>query len=104
MPAGSSERRIGLAKQRQISAEPPRQPIDRLLLNHARCIRRGHQFGDHSARNLERLLERENAGAEVPDQTRGEHDQKQARHDGEINLKIEASHCSRSCRGVVFSC
>ncbi len=65
--AGGGERIIGLAKQRQIGAQAPRQPIDRLLLNRARRIRRGNQFGDHSARDLERLLERENAGAEVPD-------------------------------------
>ena len=38
--------------------QPPRQPLDRLLLDFARRVRRRHQLDDDLAGDLERLLER----------------------------------------------
>jgi len=64
------------------------------LLNRDRRIRRGNQFGDDLAGDLDRLLERKHAGAQVPNQAGGDDDQKQAGHDREIYLQIEASHFS----------
>ena len=72
---GGRQRLLVGAEQCQIPSEPLRQPLDGLLLNLARRVRRRNQLGDELARELERLAERRNARDEVPKQARREHDQ-----------------------------
>src|SRR5262249_37773264 len=85
---------VGPTEQRQICAETLRQPVDRLLLRLRRRTRWGNKLGEDFAGNLELLTERTKARDEMPKQTRREHDQNEARHDGEIDLQIKPSHPS----------
>src|SRR6266508_1134822 len=80
------------AEQCQIRSKALRQPVDGLLLDLCRRIRRGNKLGDEFAGNLERLAEWWNARHEMPKQSRREHDEEQACHDREIYLKIKPSH------------
>jgi hypothetical protein len=85
---------VGAAEQRQVRAETLSQMVDRLLLRLRRRIGRGDQLSDDFAGNLELLAEWAKACNEVPKQTRREHDQDEARYDGEIYLQIKSSHPS----------
>jgi hypothetical protein len=91
---GSGQWFVGAAEQRQIRAQALRQSVDRLLLRLRRRIRRGDKLGDDFAGNLELRPEWTNARDEVPKQTRREHDQNEACHDGEVDLQIKPSHPS----------
>jgi hypothetical protein len=93
---GCGQRLVGAAIECQICAEAPGQPVDRLLLHRERRIRHRDKFGDDFAGNLERLAERGNARAEMPEHARREDDEDQASHDRQIYLKIEPFHPSLS--------
>jgi hypothetical protein len=53
-----------------------------------------NKLGEDFAGNLELRTERTKARDEVPKQARREHDQNEARHDGEVDLQIKPSHPS----------
>jgi hypothetical protein len=91
---GSGQRLVGAAEQRQIRAKALRQSVDRLLLSLRRRVRRGDKLSDDFAGNLEMRAEWANAREEVPKQSRREHDQNEACHDGKVDLEIKSSHPS----------
>jgi hypothetical protein len=84
-----------LPEEGEISAEPSRQAVDRLLLDGARGACGRNELANQLASDLDGRLDRYGGSEEMPHHTGRDHDQEEASDDRQIDLDIEAPQHAR---------